>query len=329
MRADHLRRKIRALRERDLAPEDFFASLSATLRELVPFDAAALLTSDPETSLPAGGVIEGFPPWLCGPFWDNERLTADFNKFSALARCRDPVAALSATTAGEPARSPRFAQLYRPLGYGDECRGVFRVGASCWGYLTLARDGSAGPFTEVEVQAVREALHEAAPGVRASVLRSPRVAGEHASAVVILTAEDAIESHSDPAGAWLDREPLPSVLRIAAALARSGPRARLRVRAAGGRWCIVEAATLVATGGKVAVTIRPAAPGELLPILFERYGLTGRESEIVLELARGNATKQIAARLQISTHTVRDHMKAIFEKVGVNSRGELIATLVA
>ena len=119
------------------------------------------------------------------------------------------------------------------------------------------------------------------------------------------------------------------MLRIAAAWARAGRRDQtpLRVRGESGRWCIVEAATLVRTGGKVAVTIRPALAGELLPILLEGYGLTERETEIVLELARGKATKEIAARLCISAHTVRDHVKAIFEKVGVNSRGELVATL--
>ena len=31
--------------------------------------------------------------------------------------------------------------------------------------------------------------------------------------------------------------------------------------------------------------------------------------------------------MMISAHTVRDHVKAIYEKAGVNSRGELIAGL--
>ena len=44
-------------------------------------------------------------------------------------------------------------------------------------------------------------------------------------------------------------------------------------------------------------------------------------------LARGLTTKDIAAELSLSPHTVRDHVKAIFEKAGVNSLGELVANL--
>ena len=44
-------------------------------------------------------------------------------------------------------------------------------------------------------------------------------------------------------------------------------------------------------------------------------------------LSRGLSVKEIAAELILSVHTVRDHIKAIYDKTGVNSRGELVATL--
>jgi DNA-binding NarL/FixJ family response regulator len=61
--------------------------------------------------------------------------------------------------------------------------------------------------------------------------------------------------------------------------------------------------------------------------MLERYGLTQRETDVVPLLARGLATKQIAAELCISRHTVSDHIKIIFEKCGVTSRGELVAKI--
>jgi DNA-binding CsgD family transcriptional regulator len=73
--------------------------------------------------------------------------------------------------------------------------------------------------------------------------------------------------------------------------------------------------------------IEPARASDLTPILLESYGLTEREVEVVLLLARGLATKDVAAELGISAHTVRDHIKAIFDKAGVNTRGELVARL--
>lgn len=46
-------------------------------------------------------------------------------------------------------------------------------------------------------------------------------------------------------------------------------------------------------------------------------------------MARGLSNPEIAAELTLSPHTVRDHLKAIFAKVGVGSRGELVAKLFA
>ncbi|MDX2970401.1 helix-turn-helix domain-containing protein [Kribbella solani] len=75
------------------------------------------------------------------------------------------------------------------------------------------------------------------------------------------------------------------------------------------------------------MTIEPASGRHLVGILLAAYGLTAREREICLEVMTGHSTAAIADRLSISPHTVQDHLKAAFTKVGVRSRGELVATL--
>jgi DNA-binding NarL/FixJ family response regulator len=48
--------------------------------------------------------------------------------------------------------------------------------------------------------------------------------------------------------------------------------------------------------------------------------LTGREIEVLREVAAGNANKVIAERLKISEETVKAHMKNILSKLGANDR---------
>ena len=54
--------------------------------------------------------------------------------------------------------------------------------------------------------------------------------------------------------------------------------------------------------------------------------LTGREREILGLLADGMGNKQIAARLGISTNTVKTHLELLFDKLDVSSRAEAVAT---
>jgi DNA-binding CsgD family transcriptional regulator len=113
---------------------------------------------------------------------------------------------------------------------------------------------------------------------------------------------------------------------VAAGPAPDGRIARARVRTASGCWLIVRASMVgEEPDAQVAVMIEPARPHELAPLVADAYRLTEREREVTRLVARGLPTDAIAARLHLSPWTVQDHLKAIFEKVGVATRGELVA----
>jgi DNA-binding CsgD family transcriptional regulator len=101
---------------------------------------------------------------------------------------------------------------------------------------------------------------------------------------------------------------------------------RMRLRDARGGWAMLHASTLVGDDQTV-VTIEPATGSHLMGMLLAAYGLTARERDICHEVISGHSTSDIAGRLHISAHTVQDHLKSVFAKVGVRSRGELVARI--
>jgi DNA-binding NarL/FixJ family response regulator len=61
----------------------------------------------------------------------------------------------------------------------------------------------------------------------------------------------------------------------------------------------------------------------------DRYELlTDREKQVYQLLAEGNSNKEIAARLNLSLHTVETHRARIMEKLGVHSTAELVLSAV-
>ncbi len=98
---------------------------------------------------------------------------------------------------------------------------------------------------------------------------------------------------------------------------------RARIRAPSGRWVVLHASRLEGDVGRVAVVIEPAAPAVVAPVVLAAYGLTAREAEVARLVIAGLARKAVAAHLRISLHTVNDHLKAVYDKVGASSAGQL------
>lgn len=69
---------------------------------------------------------------------------------------------------------------------------------------------------------------------------------------------------------------------------------------------------------------RPAVPDQSAPTATaaDRYRLTPRESDVLNLLCQGYSNGRIAQALIIGKHTVETHLRNIFQKLGVGSRGE-------
>ena len=81
------------------------------------------------------------------------------------------------------------------------------------------------------------------------------------------------------------------------------------------------------------VVFHPQGLGEMLPAATPAADsladlaepLTRREREVLQMLASGLANKEIAARLNISDHTVKFHVASLLGKLGASSRTEAVA----
>jgi len=340
--------------ERAADAADLFTRASAGLRRTVPFDASVWAATDPETGLiTAPMVVQGLGDReRCADYWRSELLEENVLPFRDLARAAVPAAGLRAATGDLPARSDRFRTLLRDQGVHDELRAVLRTGGRPWAVVSLFRMGTGRAFTQRDTDVVaglsgpmaKRLRHFARPSGPVPMPDVPN------PGLLLFDPSGAATSINDEAREHLAALPpgpsIPSVLGVrlpiwilgtalqarAIARGRDHGAARTRIRTADGRWLVCHASGLTGPDGlpgPVALVIEPAAASDLAVIVAEAYALTPRELEITQHVARGLPTSEIAARLFISPHTVRGHLKAIFEKAEVSSRGELVARLFA
>jgi DNA-binding CsgD family transcriptional regulator len=326
-----------------LAPEELRDRVLPRLRRAVPFDAAFWATVDPTTLLFTDAHQEEIPADTLPYFIENEFLDEDVNKWTALAAHPRGTRTLVEATAGELEASARYRDIFRPLGFGDELRAVLRVGGACWGCLCLHRETGA-PFARSDVEYVRRLAPHLAHGIRTGILVASADVGDVADApgLVLVAPDGTVLSTTEPGDRWLEQlgdagasatEAPVEVRALAARVQRGDPRSdelpRLRVRTRSGRWAVLHGARMPTAGpDAVAVVIQEPSPAELAPILMMAYGLTKQEQVMTGLVCRGLSTREICDRLKITANTVQDHLKSIFDKTGVSSRRELVASIL-
>ena len=307
------------------------------LRRGVGFDAHAWVLTDPVTTV--GGAPHAELPALDG--------------LPELIRTRYQVPELRRSGGGAvrlSALPPGAARSWRDVlaGYGatDVVSTTLDDRFGSWAFLDLWRCG--GGFTSAEaalLDDLRPALAAAVRRCQAQDLSTPgdertdRGTDERdGPAVVVLDDRLLAEAETVSAQRWLtqllpppgDRPPVPAVVYNVAAqlLAREAGvdehAASTRCSLGSGRWLTVSAARLVAEAS-ITVTLEPLPALERLDLYVRAYGLSPREVEIVELLAGGLDTADVARRLNLSQHTVQDHLKGAFARTGTRSRRALVA----
>lgn len=307
------------------------AALSQALSAAVPHDAIRLGGAEPGPHLGfcSFSFWHGYEPGFSQALLHGCHTGSDPNRWADLAARKIPAAVVG--------QDPPHRRLFAGHGVGSELRLLLRDARGVWGTLGLLRAeggrqfgaddvAAAARLTPALVAFLREYV-TAVPLCPASPSPSPGVlvvGPDHqiraATANAVEWRECLSERHAAPA--WTGK----AFFAGLSAATRGGATAPLVVGPAAsyGRWIACQAERL---GEDVSVVIQAATAAQLLPALCSWYGLTARERQVVEQLCDAAAPKQIARRLDLSVHTVNDHLRAVFRKTGVHGRDELITAL--
>ncbi len=346
--------RIDHLTSEGLDPTAMLEAVGAELSAVVGAEGMFIAATDPETMLGLGsGFVHNMPEEMCEPFWAYEFEVPDFAKFVDLARDDQPVADLHTVTGGRPERSARWREFSRHPHLRAELRAVLKAGGRGWGMLQMNRaETDGGGFTAAEQRFVAEAAPMVARALRTAALqRASEEFGVGSPGMAILDEHNRLVSVTPEAIDWFDRmqsyrrraltefgTKLPMEVLHAAqvararTVARSTTPTRTRVRTQCGLWVLVHASCLAdcsGDAGQTAIIIEPAAASEVASLIVEAYELTPRELDVTRALSRGLSITEIAGQLHLSRYTVQDHLKRIYDKVGVASRAELVAKVFA
>jgi DNA-binding CsgD family transcriptional regulator len=338
LRAERIARELAGLSSRGLPTHDLLCAVDELVDQVVPADASCWSTFDPATTMLTSAVGRNIDEdgGDAVRFMELEYVTQAPGHYRGLMSGADPLVVQHAGTARlASAEHAEVGEHLAAMGFGQELRIVLRHQRTGWGGAGLMRRSGAPPFVDDEQHFLRHVAPSITAAIRSSLVRSVTEpvavdAGRQGPAVVVVDGVDVVEA-TPAAQRWLEQlgvadrghGPVPAVLTAVAVAAANGRTVAQRVRAVDGTWLVVRSAPL--GGGRGIVTMEEAGPPDVVAILSAALGLSVRETDVVIEVLRGSSTKEIATTLSLSTFTVQDHLKTVFQKAGVNSRRELIA----
>ena len=301
----------------------------------VPFDVIVMATIDPSTMLETSCLPIGIP-------YDAERekhimhlehTSGDPLSYVEVANRPERAAALRAEV-NDLGTVRRYTELLAPLGVSDELRAMFVTDGHCWGCATIYRADEQRPFTADEVDILTGVSGTLARALRRAFLRAAATTDglDDAPGHCTIDRHGHLLTTTATAERWLDtlapHDRRPPVMASLLARLEREPEARATALGSAGPL------TLHATPAKgaddaIAVIIEKPRPIHLTPLVIAAHGLTTREGNVAEAVLRGLTTRQIARDLDITEYTVQDHLKSVFAKVEVATRGELAWMLYA
>lgn len=177
---DRCRERLTRLSESSLDAEPIQREAIAELRRVIGFDRSCWAFADPQTLIPLSGVAEHDYGPPVARLLELEYSGADLATM-ALARRTVPVGSLSADTRRDLARSPRWDEILRPVGIGDEAVVACRDTRGCWGWIKAYRDRATPPSARMTSSSwLRSAQAWARRSGTGSAARHPPATGRRA-----------------------------------------------------------------------------------------------------------------------------------------------------
>jgi DNA-binding CsgD family transcriptional regulator len=338
-----------------LPPRQLADRLLAALREAIPADDGGLATVDPATLL-LNRILAVLP-----------ESSAKVHHYFDLVYLYDPCAALLPPLqmrVGHPtvvlrqrldhslgvpppvlnaiADVPTYRAFYAEVvPAGGALRAAFAADGQWIAMLALGRHHATQAFTPSDLAFLHLVGPTIGRALRAALDRERALAvggtALEAAGVLVLGPDGREGVRTPAASVWLDAlrqaetggsARLPAAVAGAVAGLRAGidELTHTMVRVATPAGLLRVEASPSSEHGRVVVVMTPERPA-LAPEMPATWPLTGQERRVLGLLVAGLSNRQLAAALQISENTIESHLAHAYEKLGVHSRGQLLARL--